>query len=247
MSAHAQSPDLVLVQPRPIRVLIGSGRPVERAGLAAMLSASADVTVAGVTTDADDALALARELEPDIALVDLALPGSGLGVVRRLTEARVGVVALVADDNDDEALFDALRAGARAMVSTSTGSETLAQAVRAVAAGEALLSPGATQRLIGRFVGQPHVHQPTGGRLAQLTPREREVVALVATGLRNDEIAAQFVISPATVKTHVARALRKLEARDRSQLVAIAYQCGLARPGVRSSDGSRSRPTLMRA
>lgn len=246
MTAQPRPPDLVLVEPPPIHVLIAAGRPVERAGLAAMLSANADVAVVAATTDADDALALARELEPGVALVDLGLPGSGLLLVRRLTEAGVGVVAIVAEDGD-ETLFAALRAGARAMLPKSTGPEALAEAVRAVAAGEALLSPRATRRLIGRFVAQPHVHQPSGGRLAQLTPREREVVALVATGLSNDEIAAQFVISPATVKTHVTRALRKLEARDRSQLVAIAYQCGLARPGVRWQERSPSRPALLPA
>jgi DNA-binding NarL/FixJ family response regulator len=232
--SHAAGRELVLVRPDPIRVLIADAQPVERAGFTAMLEGARDIVVAGAATGAEEVVALARELRADVALVDLDLPGAGgvEGACRLAEAGGVSVVALATDDRDED-LFAALRAGARGFLLKSTEPEALVQAVRAVAAGEALLSPSATYRLIREFAAQPHLHEPTREQLSELTARERQVMALVAVGLRNDEIAAHFVISPATVKTHVSRALRKLDARDRSQLVVIAYQLGLARPGVR--------------
>ena len=234
--AHPQpvKRELTLVGQDPIRVLIADAQPVERAGFAAMLEGAHDLAVCGAANAADDAVALARDLNPDVVLVDLDLPESrGLDTARRLAEsAGVGVIALAGEESDED-LFAALRAGARAFVLKSTEPEALVAAVRAVAAGEALLSPSCTRRLMDQYVAQPQPHEPSYEQLQELTAREREVMALVAVGMRNDEIAAHFVISPATVKTHVSRALRKLDARDRSQLVVIAYQLGLARPGSR--------------
>jgi DNA-binding NarL/FixJ family response regulator len=238
--------ELVLVQPDPIRVMIADAQPVERAGFTAMLENVPDIVVAGAATAADDAVSLARELRPDVALVDLDLPGArGLDTTRRLAEFNgVSVVALAGDESDEH-LFSALRAGARGFLLKSTEPDALARAVRAVAGGEALLSPSATRGLIEAFVAQPHAHQTSSEQLAELTLREREVLALVALGLRNDEIAAHFVISPATVKTHVSRTLRKLDARDRSQLVVIAYQLGLALPGPQRPAAPAQRPRLV--
>jgi DNA-binding NarL/FixJ family response regulator len=238
-------PALVLVEPDPIRVLIADAQPVVRAGFTAMLESEPDIGVAGVAAGADEAIALAAELRPNVAIVDLELPGlGGLEAARRIHDspdsADVNVMVLAAHDSD-EALFAALRAGARGFVLTSTERAQLVQAVRVVAGGEALLSPNATSRLIAEFCSQPQPHVPSSEQLDELTAREREVMALVAVGLRNDEIAERFVISPATVKTHVSRALRKLDAHDRSQLVAIAYQLGLVDPGARRA--SRGVPT----
>jgi DNA-binding NarL/FixJ family response regulator len=228
---------LVLVEPDPIRVMIADAQPVVRAGFTAMLEAEADIGVAAVAAGAEDAIALAAELQPDVALVDLDLPGpGGLEAARRIhanpESADVKLMILAAHDSD-EGLFAALRAGARGFVVKTTEPADLVQAVRVVAGGEALLSPSATSRLIAEFCSQPQAQLPSPEQLEELTAREREVMALVAAGLRNDEIAERFVISPATVKTHVSRALRKLDARDRSQLVAIAYQYGLVHPDGR--------------
>jgi DNA-binding NarL/FixJ family response regulator len=232
-------PPLVLVEPEPIRVLIAGAQPVVRAGFTAMLEGERDIGVAGVAAGAEEAIALASELRPTVALVDLELPGlGGLEAARRIHDnpdsADVNVLILAAHDSDED-LFAALRAGARGFVLKSTEPAQLVQAVRVVAGGEALLSPSATSRLIAEFCSQPQPQLPSTEQLDELTAREREVMALVAAGLRNDEIAERFVISPATVKTHVSRALRKLDARDRSQLVAIAYQLGLVDPGARSA------------
>jgi DNA-binding NarL/FixJ family response regulator len=230
-------PVLVLLEPDPIEVLIADTHPVVRAGLTAMLEGEEDIGVAGVAGDADQAVTLAADLRPDVAMVALDLPAvGGLEAARRIREdpacADVKVMILAPHDSDDD-LFAALLAGALGFVLKSAEPAELVQAVRVVAGGEALLSPSATRRLIAEFRSRPQPHVPSPEQLAELTAREREVMALVAAGLRNDEIAERFVISPATVKTHVSRALRKLDAHDRSQLVAIAYQLGLVKPGAR--------------
>jgi DNA-binding NarL/FixJ family response regulator len=216
---------LALVETEPIRVLIADRQPVVRAGLTAMLDAEEDLTVAAEAGDAEEAIALARRLRPTVALVDLEL---GLEAVR-LTAESGAVMALGGDDE----LLAALRAGARAVMPKSAGCQELVEAVRVIAGGGAHLGPGATRRLIAEYAAQPQPHLPTLEQVDDLTAREREVIAMVASGLRNDEIAERFVISPATVKTHVSRVLRKLDAHDRAQLVAIAYQLGLVRSGPR--------------
>jgi len=242
-------PSLVVAEPEPIRVLIADPQPVVRAGLAAMLAGEPDIGVSGVAGGAEEAVAMASQLRPDVALIDLDLPRmGGLEVARRIEAdpdcAHVNVVILASHDGDEH-LFGALRTGALGFVLKSTEPADLVHAVRVVASGEALLSPGATRRLIAEFRSQPQPHVPSSGQLDELTARELQVVALVAAGLRNHEIAERFVISPATVKTHVSRALRKLDARDRSQLVAMAYQLELVRPGPRRPLRGLPAPTLV--
>jgi DNA-binding NarL/FixJ family response regulator len=232
-------PSLVLVEPEPIRVLIADNQPVVRAGLRAMLEGERDIAVAGVAGSVDEAVALASQLRPHVALIDLDLPGmGGIEAARRIHQdldtEDVSVMILAGRDSDDD-LFAALLAGALGFLLKSSEPEELVQAVRVLASGEALLSPSATRRLILEFRTRPQPQVPGPEQLDELTAREREVMTLVASGLRNDEIAERFVISPATVKTHVSRARRKLDARDRSQLVAIAYQIGLVRSDARSA------------
>jgi DNA-binding NarL/FixJ family response regulator len=246
-----RQPELVLLDPEPIRVLIADGQPIVRAGFHALLDGERDMIVAAAASTGEEAVALAREFRPDVALLDMNLPGlDGLEATRRILGdpecAGVRVVLLAASDSE-EPLFAALREGASGFLVKNTEARELVQAVRVVATGEALLSPGATRRLIAEFASRPQPQRPTPDQLAQLTAREREVMTLVAAGMRNDEIAERFVISPATVKTHVSRALRKLDARDRAQLVAIAYQVGLVHPGICApvAPPMGSRPTLV--
>jgi DNA-binding NarL/FixJ family response regulator len=247
---HRQ-PGLVLVNPAPIRVLIADGQPIVRAGFHALLEGERDLTVAGAAASGEEAVAMAREIRPDVALLDMHLPGlNALEATSQILAdpecADVRVVLLAAQDAE-EPLFAALRVGASGFLVKDTGALELVHAVRVVATGDALLSPGATRRLIAEFASRPQPQLPSPDQLAQLTAREREVMTLVAAGMRNDEIAERFVISPATVKTHVSRALRKLDARDRAQLVAIAYQVGLVQPGARAPVGPPPalRPTLV--
>ena len=174
-----------------------------------------------------------REL-PDVVLIDLDLPGTdGLDTTRRIFSnpalESVRVIVLSASDGDD-ALFGALRAGASGFLVKDTGPADLIEAVRAVASGEALLSRAVTRRLIAEVASQPDRYRPSPDELEELTAREREVMALVARGLSNQEIAERLVISLATAKTHVSRALRKVDARDRAQLVALAYEPGRVHP-----------------
>jgi DNA-binding NarL/FixJ family response regulator len=238
-------PDPRMIGARSIRVLIADGQPVVRAGVHALLEDEDDITVVGDAADGDEAVAIAQEVRPDVVLIDADLPGLDVLEVTRLIiddpdQAGARVLILAARDTDD-CLFAALRAGASGFLVKHTEPIDLVEAVRVVAAGEALLSPGATGRLIAEFASQPQAHLPSDKQLEELTPREREVMTLVATGLSNAEIAERFVISRATVKTHVSRALCKLDVRDRAQLVAVAYQAGLVHPG--HSRASRSTPT----
>jgi DNA-binding NarL/FixJ family response regulator len=237
---------------RPIRVLIADGQPLVRAGLHALLEGAKDIAVVADAADGDQAVAVAAEIRADVVLLDADLPGLDvLEVTRRILDdpepgGGARVMILATHDTDD-CLFAALRAGASGFLVKNTEPVDLVEAVRAVAAGEALLSPGATGRLIAEFASQPQPHLPSDEQLEELTPREREVMTLVATGLSNAEIAERWIISPATVKTHVSRALCKLDVRDRAQLVAVAYQVGLVHPGhgraVRSI--ANARPALM--
>jgi DNA-binding NarL/FixJ family response regulator len=240
--------DLVLLEPlddapserravevRPIRVLIADDQPIVRAGLRAMLEMESDILVVADATQGDEAVAMTREVRPDVVLLDADISGlDALEAMRRILDEseRIGArVMVLASDDTDDFLFAALRAGASGFLLKNSEPVDLVEAVRVVAGGAALLSPGATERLIAEFAAQPQPHLPSDEQLEELTPREREVMALVATGLSNDEIAERFVISRATVKTHVSRALGKLDVRDRAQLVAVAYQAGLVRPG----------------
>jgi len=242
-----------------IRVLLADDQALVRAGFRALLESADDISVVAEAQNGGAAVALVRELMPDVVLMDLNMPEvDGLTATGRITAdpslAAVKVVVLTTFD-DDEHVFAALRAGASGFLVKDIEPEELLQAVRVVARGDALLAPSVTRSLIAAFARQPaqepaaRAAGPGAGPgapaassgdaravarqvgLASLTDREREVVALVAAGLSNDEIGARLVVSPLTAKTHVSRAMTKLAARDRAQLVVIAYEHGLAEPG----------------
>jgi DNA-binding NarL/FixJ family response regulator len=217
-----------------IRVLLADDQALVRAGFVALIDAQDGMQVVGEAADGDDAIRLAAECRPDVVLMDIRMPGTdGLAATRaiaadpRLADVRIVILTTF---ELDEYVFEALRAGATGFLVKHTEPAELIRAVRTVAAGEALLSPGVTRRLIEEFAGRAK-EPPSSSRLDALTDREREIVAVVAQGLSNDDIARRLFLSPATVKTHVNRAMTKLGVRDRAQLVVLAYEAGLARPG----------------
>ncbi len=218
-----------------IRVVVADDQPLLRTGFKALISSADDLEVVGEAGDGREAARLARAAAADVVLMDIRMPVlDGLAATRLITAdpelASVKVLILTTFEID-EYVFEALRSGASGFLGKSAEADELLAAIRTVSRGDALLSPAATRTLIGRFLAQPAV--PAGGsdearqKLDALTDREREISALVATGLSNDEIAARLVLSPATVKTHVNRAMVKVGARDRAQLVVFAYRCGL--------------------
>ena len=214
-----------------IRVLIAHGHALVRAGFRSLLEAGPYITVVDEAAGGEEAVALARRLDPDVVLMDAALPGLGPVEAARQLAALPGVrVMMLTATESDTSIFASLRAGASAFLVQDTEPSELVRAVRSVARGEALLSPSLTRRLIAEFVSRPEIEWPGSDQLDELTQREREVVVLAARGLSNDDIAERLVVSPATAKTHVNRAMVKLHARDRAQLVALAYQSGLVRP-----------------
>ncbi len=217
-----------------IRVLLADDQALVRAGFRALLAAQDGIEVVGEAGDGAEAVRLAATLRPDVVLMDIRMPGTdGLEATRLIaadgTLDGVRVVILTTFELD-EYVFAAIRTGASGFLVKDTEPADLIQAVRVVARGDALLSPGVTRRLIGEFASR--AKEPAPAReLAALTDREREVVALVGGGLSNEEIAEKLYVSPATAKTHVSRAMIKLGARDRAQLVVFAYESGLVRPG----------------
>ena len=216
------------------RVALAEGHALVRGAFRALLDAEDDVLVVGEAGDGDEALEMVERERPDVVLIDLDLPGTdGLQTTRRVFSdpalQSVRVIVLSPSEGDEE-LFGALRAGASGFLVKDTKPTQLLEAVRAVARGEALLSRGVTRRLIAEVASQSDHYRPSPEELEELTAREREVMALVARGLSNHEIAERLVISLATAKTHVSRALRKVDARDRAQLVALAYETGLVHP-----------------
>jgi DNA-binding NarL/FixJ family response regulator len=223
--------------PRPgpvIRVLVAHGDRLARAGLAALLDGEPDFAVTGAAADGAEAVALSEELRPDVLLIDNAVSGIDVGAVieRILAEpdtSSVQVLVLGASD-DDEQIFSSLRSGASGFLVVNAEPAELTRAVRAVAAGDAALSPSIVRRVIAELAAQPDLRQATPELLEELTAREREVMALVAAGLSNDEIAQQLVVTPATAKTHVSRVMIKLQAHHRAQLVTLAYETGLVQP-----------------
>jgi DNA-binding NarL/FixJ family response regulator len=217
-----------------IRVLLADDQSLVRAGFAMILDAEDDIEVVGEADDGATAVELVTALKPDVVLMDVRMPGvDGLEATRRIAgdDALTDVKILILTTFElDEYVFEALRAGAGGFLVKHTHPGDLVRAVREVARGEALLSPSVTRRLIAEFVARPTRPDLAPASMAVLTEREREIVALAAQGLTNDEIAAELVLSPATARTHVSRAMVKLHARDRAQLVVFAYQSGLVRP-----------------
>jgi DNA-binding NarL/FixJ family response regulator len=217
-----------------IKVLLADDQALVRAGFRALLEAQPDITVVGEAADGAEAARAAAETRPDVVLMDIRMPGTdGLEATRRIvtdpTLSGVRVLILTTFD-EDEYVFEAVRTGASGFLVKDTEPVELLRAVRVIAEGEALLSPRVTRRLIGEFARRARPGRSVR-ELDLLTAREREIVALVAEGLSNGEIAARLVVSPATAKTHVSRAMVKLAARDRAQLVVLAYETGLVRPG----------------
>ena len=219
-----------------IRVGLADDQALVRAGFRALLDAQEDIEVVGEAADGREAIELAGRLTPDLILMDIRMPElDGLEATRAIVSdprlADVRIVILTTFDLD-EYVFDALLAGASGFLVKDTEPDDLLTGVRAVARGEALLAPRATKRLIEEFAARAK-RTTLPPELDELTPREREILALVGTGLSNEEIAERLVVSPFTAKTHVSRTMTKLGARDRAQLVVYAYEAGLVRPGWR--------------
>jgi DNA-binding NarL/FixJ family response regulator len=227
-----------------IRVLVADDQAAVRAGFAALVSAEQEMEVVGEAGNGREAVDLARRLLPHVVLMDIRMPVlDGLEATRlicadpALADSRVLVLTTF---DLDEYVYAALRAGASGFLLKDAGPDELLHAIRTVAAGEALLAPSVTRRLIAEFAARPDPRQlPV--ELDELTDREGEILRLVATGLSNDEIARQLVISPLTAKTHVSRILGKLRCRDRAQLVTLVYETGLVTPGARPTIGTNPR------
>ena len=213
-----------------IRVVVVDDQELVRAGFAVLVDSADDLEVVGEAADGEEAVAVIERERPDVALMDVRMPVlDGIEATRRVSSSETRVIMLTTFDLD-EYVHEALRAGASGFLLKDAPPAELLDAIRVVAAGEALLAPSVTRRLIEEFVRRPVANVAEPELLAELTPREREVLVLVAEGLSNQEIATRLVLSPATAKTHVSRIMTKLHARDRAQLVVLAYQSGLVSP-----------------
>jgi DNA-binding NarL/FixJ family response regulator len=218
-----------------VRIVVADDHQVVRAGFAGLLGTQPDFAVVGTAGDGAEAVRICRELRPDVVLMDVRMPGmDGIEATRQLAAGPDGTgprVLILTTFDLDEYVYDALCAGASGFLLKDVTAERLFEAVRVVAAGEALLAPTVTRRLISEFARlRPHAAAPPTGRLATLTPRETQVLRLVAEGLSNPEIATRLVVTEETVKTHVSRVLSKLGLRDRTQAVVTAYESGLVVP-----------------
>jgi DNA-binding NarL/FixJ family response regulator len=226
-----------------VRVVVAHGDRLTRAGLGELLQAEPDVTVVGSAADGTEAVELAEELRPDVLVLDTAVPGvDALSVTRIVADVDSSPVRvlMLGGSDEDETIFSCLRAGVSGFLVRDSEPAQLTRGVRRVAAGEAALSPSSVRRVIDLLAAQPDPPGANPEMLEELTARELEVMALVAAGLSNDEIAQRLVVTPATAKTHVSRVRTKLRAHHRAQLVTIAYETGLvhARPAARSDDGA---------
>jgi len=219
-----------------IRVLLVDDQALVRGGFRMLVDSASDLEVVGEAATGAEAVALATELCPDVVLMDIRMPDmDGLEATRRIvaeTPADGTRILILTTFDMDDYVYEALRAGASGFLLKDTEPDVLLDAIRVVAQGDALLAPSVTRRLIAEFVRRPEIRRATPPELALLTDREREVLGVVARGLSNDGIARELFISPATAKTHVSRVLMKLGARDRAQLVVIAYESGLVVPGT---------------
>jgi DNA-binding NarL/FixJ family response regulator len=222
-------------EPQKVGLVVADDHEVVRAGFAALLDTQPDFTVLGTASDGSEAVRVCRELQPDVVLMDVRMPSlDGIEATRQLagTGASGPRILILTTFDLDEYVFDALRAGASGFLLKDVTAERLFDAVRVVAAGEALLAPAVTRRLISEFTRlRPVPDAPPAGALSALTPRETEVLRLVAEGLSNPEVAKRLVVTEETVKTHVSRILAKLGLRDRTQAVVAAYESGLVVPG----------------
>jgi DNA-binding NarL/FixJ family response regulator len=225
--------------PQPVRVLIADGQALLRAGFRLLLEADRRIAVVGEAATGEQVVALARCTRPDVVLIDVRLPGlDSVEATGRISAESGPSVMLLVASADDERTFAGLRAGASGALVKDTEPAELVRAVEMLARGEVVLSPAVTRHLIAEFASQPQREDPSPKLLDALTAREREIVALVALGLSNGEIAERLVISPATAKTHVSRAMLKLHACDRAKLVVLAYKAGLVAP--RANAGARA-------
>jgi DNA-binding NarL/FixJ family response regulator len=221
-----------------IRVVIVDDQPLVRAGITMLVNAEDDIDVVAEAADGQEALALIRAQRPDVVLMDVRMPGID-GVAATRVVSNEGLTAqngepiriiILTTYHVDEAVHSALHAGAKGFLLKDAAPAEIVSAIRAVVAGDAWLGPAVTRRLIDEFATRPEYNTPTPVEMAQLTPREREVLTLMARGLSNSDVAVQLFISEATVKTHLARVMAKLNVREKSQAVAAAYQTGLVQP-----------------
>ncbi|MDQ4103624.1 MAG: response regulator transcription factor [Actinomycetota bacterium] len=224
-----------------IRVVVVDDQPLVRAGIVMLVNAEEDISVVAEAADGQEALNQVRAQRPDVVLMDVRMPGTdGVAATRAMVEEGltaqsgqpVGIIILTTY-HIDEAVYAALRAGASGFLLKDAAPAEIVNAIRSVVAGEAWLDPAVARRLIDEFAARPEPHTPTPAEMAQLTPREREVLSLMARGLSNADVAHELFISEATVKTHLARVMMKLGVREKAQAVAAAYQTGLVQPPSR--------------